>query len=301
MNNVSREKLGEQFRDAELSMGARLVALALWTYRNNRTGETFPSLPTLAAVTGMNRRNVQRNIDRLVEAGVIEVLERKQGRVVVYEFADPAAPESRGMQQGSSSGTRGAQEPQGGGAQGPRVKGAAPERRGGAALKGRGRAALRGRPNSSTRRNVVEEEDEETGSGSAGAAPALSEIEGKDLVVSRLICDLVHKRWIRKAPQVGKPDPLVLAPVFESLHLDGWTVKQITQHAETAGVPNRSATGFLVAHMRQLSERDAEATFYLEQDARDASKQNPRCPDHPWIGKDECVCALRPSKARQVR
>lgn len=69
----------------------RFVLLALATYAGP-DGRAWPSVPTLAAVTGYNPSYVQRVLAQLVKLGVIEVTERP-GRSSMRRFPiDPPAP-----------------------------------------------------------------------------------------------------------------------------------------------------------------------------------------------------------------
>lgn len=100
MSGDWRQTLGERFRAAELSNGARLVALAIATYADHATGAgAWPSQVTLAKVTGLNRRSVQRALQRLETAGIIQV--QRTGRVSRYAFTGVA----QGPQQRRRTGT----------------------------------------------------------------------------------------------------------------------------------------------------------------------------------------------------
>lgn len=71
-----------------LSSGAKFVLIALADVANNN-GEAFPSIAHLSEVTEQNRKSVVRNLQRLIEHGIIEDTERRVGRtgqVIVYKL-----------------------------------------------------------------------------------------------------------------------------------------------------------------------------------------------------------------------
>lgn len=73
------------------STSQRFVLLALASYAGP-DGRAWPSVPTLAAVTGYNPSYVRRVLAQLVKLGVIEVTERP-GRSSMRRFPiDPPAP-----------------------------------------------------------------------------------------------------------------------------------------------------------------------------------------------------------------
>ena len=89
-----RTQLGERFREARLSMGARLVFVAMLTYANHEDWRNvWTSIVTLSKVTGLTRRNVQLAVGRLVVAGL----------VVVEEPATPGRTARYALIQGASS------------------------------------------------------------------------------------------------------------------------------------------------------------------------------------------------------
>ncbi|UWQ94827.1 helix-turn-helix domain-containing protein [Rhodobacteraceae bacterium M385] len=60
----------------DLKMGQRLVLLALAHHRNKSTGKCYPSLETLAKLSNLDRRTVQRHLKSLRDNGVITIEER---------------------------------------------------------------------------------------------------------------------------------------------------------------------------------------------------------------------------------
>ncbi len=78
-----RPVLGAALRAANLSAGPRLVALALWAYADYRTGEAYPSLVTIAELSGVDYRHVRRCVDQLEASGIIAV-DQRPGRCAVY-------------------------------------------------------------------------------------------------------------------------------------------------------------------------------------------------------------------------
>jgi hypothetical protein len=57
-------------------------------------GECFPSIPTLARELGVDKRDVQRRLRRLEDAGVL-VREERSGTSSVYRFCDPRVNDPR--------------------------------------------------------------------------------------------------------------------------------------------------------------------------------------------------------------
>jgi DNA-binding transcriptional MocR family regulator len=53
---------------------------ALTDYSNNRTGECYPKMETLAKTLGRSVRTIQRHLHLLRERGVIEFVERRRNR-----------------------------------------------------------------------------------------------------------------------------------------------------------------------------------------------------------------------------
>lgn len=71
-----------------LPSGAKFVLIALADCANNN-GEAFPSVAHIAEVTGQDRKSILRNMQRLVDHGIIEDTKRRVGRtnqVVVYRL-----------------------------------------------------------------------------------------------------------------------------------------------------------------------------------------------------------------------
>jgi DNA-binding MarR family transcriptional regulator len=60
---------------ARLTSTERLVLLVLASHANNRTGEAWPSMPTLAAECGLTTRTIERVIAALVAAGWVARIE----------------------------------------------------------------------------------------------------------------------------------------------------------------------------------------------------------------------------------
>lgn len=60
-------------------MGARLVLLAIAEHARDETGIAWPSTATLASMTGMDRRNVRRCLNTLIELGELQADDRIGG------------------------------------------------------------------------------------------------------------------------------------------------------------------------------------------------------------------------------
>ena len=60
-----------------LTPDERLIYIYLKMHSDSKTGQSFPSLNTLARETGISKRTIQRCIERLQEKGAIRVLHRK--------------------------------------------------------------------------------------------------------------------------------------------------------------------------------------------------------------------------------
>jgi DNA-binding transcriptional MocR family regulator len=69
---------------------ARHVLMVIASHAN-RAGRAWPSIPTLALETGHHRRTVELAVDRLEEAGVIDVIHRP-GRSCEYLFPQNPHP-----------------------------------------------------------------------------------------------------------------------------------------------------------------------------------------------------------------
>ena len=65
--------------DSSLPAGAKSVALFLISYMNSVTKKAFPSVNTLAQVTGLNRSTVNRALKKLRERGHFERVEKGGG------------------------------------------------------------------------------------------------------------------------------------------------------------------------------------------------------------------------------
>lgn len=64
-----------------LSKCAKSVLFGLIAYLDGRTGNAWPSVKTLQTATGWSRRAVQKGIDELARAGVVEIIGGRAGGV----------------------------------------------------------------------------------------------------------------------------------------------------------------------------------------------------------------------------
>lgn len=93
---------GESVVDlSALSPGARFVLLIYCEHADNRTHHAFPGTPRIQRLTGFSDRNVQRYVQELRNAGLLELVENRGGRrnfatyrVVLPGLAAPMAPET---------------------------------------------------------------------------------------------------------------------------------------------------------------------------------------------------------------
>jgi len=66
------------YKDGACGLSAYAQAIHGWIcfFRNSESGESFPSIATLAERTGLNRKTVMRGVRELIEAGWIEKRKR---------------------------------------------------------------------------------------------------------------------------------------------------------------------------------------------------------------------------------
>jgi DNA-binding MarR family transcriptional regulator len=75
--------------DLRLTLRELRVLLALWRYRDNKTGKAWPAQKKLAEDLEMDSRHVKRSLNHLVQLGWIEVT--KDGRKNIYTlFQEPS-------------------------------------------------------------------------------------------------------------------------------------------------------------------------------------------------------------------
>jgi len=67
-------------RSKLLEPNERLIYIYLKMHSDSKTGQSFPSLNTLAKETGISKRTVQRCIEQLQEKGALRVVHRKSNR-----------------------------------------------------------------------------------------------------------------------------------------------------------------------------------------------------------------------------
>ena len=72
--------------DNSLSPAARVVGVALLTFRNRKTGRCFPSYDTVAEAVGMKRRHVINQIASLIDAGWLSA-SKAAGKSNAFQFA----------------------------------------------------------------------------------------------------------------------------------------------------------------------------------------------------------------------
>lgn len=69
------------------------LACELAEYLNRQTGDAYPSIDTLAAALHVDRRSVQRAIEKLVACGYLEVTDRRGGRTNTSHYRPKLAGE----------------------------------------------------------------------------------------------------------------------------------------------------------------------------------------------------------------
>jgi DNA-binding transcriptional ArsR family regulator len=65
------DSLIPQLREAGLGLHVLPTYLALCDHANNKTGRAWPKVSTIARITGLCRRTVERHLSALTEAGVV--------------------------------------------------------------------------------------------------------------------------------------------------------------------------------------------------------------------------------------
>ncbi len=246
-----RPVLGAALRAANLSAGPRLVALALWAYADYRTGEAYPSLVTIAELSGVDYRHVRRCVDQLEASGIIAV-DQRPGRCAVYRFPVVRASHTPGTPPvPRASHTPGTGEPD-------------------ALTPGVSHTPYPGypiphEPTPPKERSSEEEEEEERSAAPPGAACSAPRsttttprtfTPGAEAAARDVAADL-GKRWPKA---VGALDIGKLAVAIEGLLSLGHAPAAIREHMESAGKPRESATGYAVAHLAKLKELEPKFT-----------------------------------------
>ena len=70
----------------ELGYTAFSLYMALLSYRNTKTNECFPSIETLHKYFGFNEKTVKANLDKLSDAGYIDINSGNKGTASNYYF-----------------------------------------------------------------------------------------------------------------------------------------------------------------------------------------------------------------------
>ena len=65
-----------------------LIYCVVKAYANHKTGQTFPSLDTIAEFSGYNKRTCQRSIDALIEEGLVERYKRPGSKNNFYRVME---------------------------------------------------------------------------------------------------------------------------------------------------------------------------------------------------------------------
>ena len=73
---------------AELGGTTWLVYCVVKAFTNHATGQTFPSLDTIAEYSGYNKRTCQRSIDALTEKGLVEKYKRPGAKNNFYRVME---------------------------------------------------------------------------------------------------------------------------------------------------------------------------------------------------------------------
>jgi hypothetical protein len=93
-------RMTENCRFAPVSSTEKLVLLVLADCHNDETGRCFPGLAYLSTVTGLNRRTIQRSIQRLEQAGVICVQRGDGYQSSTYTLPSKPFPNRRSRRSG---------------------------------------------------------------------------------------------------------------------------------------------------------------------------------------------------------
>jgi len=93
-------RMTDNCRFAPVSSTEKLVLLVLADCHNDETGRCFPGLAYLSTVTGLNRRTIQRSIQRLEQAGVICVQRGDGYQSSTYTLPSKPFPNRRSRRSG---------------------------------------------------------------------------------------------------------------------------------------------------------------------------------------------------------
>jgi DNA-binding transcriptional regulator YhcF (GntR family) len=74
---ITRHDYIDQIFEQDISSNAKLVCLVLLQYQNKKTGECYPSQPTLAKDCNMCRNTVNRSIQELENKGFISIEKKR--------------------------------------------------------------------------------------------------------------------------------------------------------------------------------------------------------------------------------
>ena len=86
MDKNQHIQLPNRKENEDISPREQLVYLALKSFMNKDTKESFPSLKKISSITGINVGTIRKDIKRLEELDYIKII--KQGRNQIYKFND---------------------------------------------------------------------------------------------------------------------------------------------------------------------------------------------------------------------
>lgn len=86
MDKNQHIQLPNRKENEDISPREQLVYLALKSFMNKDTKESFPSLKKISSITGINVGTIRKDIKRLEELDYIKII--KQGRNQIYRFND---------------------------------------------------------------------------------------------------------------------------------------------------------------------------------------------------------------------